>query len=472
MTHLPVFNKGRDKQGIKAILVLIFLSALVGWLISSGFLDIQMILIIIGAVLLGIFILSNRQVHRNILLAAYVGLIVGWRSIPFFSYNIYIYPVELLIWIGFVATLANVKNTQFIHQLPRSALWLAGFALLGMVFAFLRGNSMVGAVDEFKTFIIFIPVIILLQKSVNSITDVTRCVVVLVITAFLIAASGVLEYYFPAISNFAASLSAISSGEYLRYNYNSGAWIRLSPFYLWGIPVVAVVLVPAIGWWSAIFVQAAGWKKWLWAYVGSVLAAGILVSGYRSAWLGLLVAAIIMLFLTRKSAVFFWAIIGAFITLLPLAFIDRFKSILNVSQTSDGSLILRSARLSEGVQGIFQHPLWGAGWGSTAMFNDWLYIAVALGLPAFIVFVYWYGRLIVQLNGVLRWASQKGSYQERHLAAGFIIGLLGYAVCMLSGAMSQVRPLMTTFWLMFCLALRFVELTEIEKSEKQELQIG
>ena len=468
---MSIFSNSRSIQSIGLILLSILLVLGMGWVIGSGILDLMGFMVILGAILLGVFLLG-QQGHRNLLLACIAGLILGWRSLHILSFRVYIYPSELLIWVGFAVYLldtVHIKKLQPLPRLPRYAKLLAIFTLLGLVVAAMNDKPLESALDQAKSFFIFVPLIFLFQGWIKSVADIYLYVRTLVVVGFTIAGFGLLEYFVPVISGLVANLQhSPTDYEYLRFNYQSGDWIRLSPFNIWGTPVVAVALVPVVGLLYVVFLRVKGVQKWLWACMGLIIVTGIILSGYRSAWLGLLVMAIVMLFLDRKSAVVVWLSGIILILYLPARFITHFYSILAFVETRDHSILVRFTRLREGLQSILHHPLLGSGWSTRAVFNDWVYIAVALGLPALIIFIIWYSRLIQKLIGVFRRSILTFNRLDRILAGGFLLGLTGYAVSMISGAMSQVRPLMTAFWIFFCLAWRFVELIgDVEYSQER-----
>lgn len=475
---MQIFNNSRTTKDFGLILIAFFLSLSFTLMMGSRLYNVKIILITLLAVLLGSIVL-NQNLFRNLIMSACIGLVIGWRSIHFFSYQIYFFPAELIIWIGFAADLGGIvsrENTQYFSHLPRSALLLALFTLIGLVVAGIHHATLLeNAIDEAKSFIIFIPLIILLQRWVRSIADISRLARTLIVAGFLIAVSGLLEYFVPSVAKLAANLLHQKSIEYYRANFQGSELVRLSPYYFWGgASVVAVALVPLVGLLTAVVGQTKSLRKWFWACMSIILVGGIIVSGYRSAWLGLLITVFVMLFLDRK---YIWAVLLTgipFIRFLPIGFIERFNTILNINKASDTSLITRTAKIHIGIKSVIDHPLWGTGWASPAVYNDWLYLTVALGLPALIILATWYGRLLVQLFNIFYNSTDSVRRQERLLAAGFLIGLSGNAVCMISGAMVQVRPLITSFWIIFCLAWRFVELAGpiVTSTQMEEIQIG
>ena len=84
-----------------------------------------------------------------------------------------------------------------------------------------------------------------------------------------------------------------------------------------------------------------------------------------------------------------------------------------------------------------------------------------MGLPALLVFIIGYGWLLYQL---FRLANLSKVKNDRLLYLAFFVALFGYGVAMFSGAMSQVFPIMTGFWFVFCLTYRLVEISAEEKT--------
>ena len=143
---------------------------------------------------------------------------------------------------------------------------------------------------------------------------------------------------------------------------------------------------------------------------------------------------------------------------LPQQFINRFHTILLLEQSGDQTILRRLSALDKSIQSVLHSPLWGTGWGSPTPYNDWLYVAVSMGIPALVIFAYWYLELLRKLSRTMRPSVSLRKGSDSQLGIGFLAGLVGFAVSMFSGAMTNVTPLATSFWLIFCLALRFTEL--------------
>ena len=458
-TRLGALSSFRIDQfrDVAVIIATLLFAVWLGQQIGTGRLSVGIAAAMLGSILL-LLLFLGQSFRRNLLVLSFGGLILGWRGLEVTS-GFYIYPSEFFIWIGFALCLANaavVHRQGLLSSLPLAAHLLAAFALTGLLVSVARSMSLELALKQATTFVVFVPLFVLLRQWVSSVEDIYLYVHVLVVAGAIVASLGLLERYAPSLS---ANMSWLFTHPIqIRSNFYAGGTVELAGFGSWGTPVVTVILVPIVGLWTVMMKQATGIRKWPWAAVGIILVAGIMVAGYRSAWLGLIATLVMLLFIQRKS--FGFLMLGGAILIwwLPQQFINRFDTILLLEQSGDQTILRRLTAFDSGVQSAIQSPLWGTGWGSPTPYNDWLYVAVSMGIPALVIFVYWYVGLLRKLSRKTRPSFSLWKGSDSQLGIGFLAGLVGFAVSMFSGAMTNVTPLATSFWLIFCLALRFTEL--------------
>ncbi len=405
-----------------------------------------------------LIVLMRRDSKRMILMAAFGGVVLGWRGFEI-SPGLRVFPSELFVWLGVL----NYLSSKLTHGrdstqlgLPMASLLLAFVSLVGLGVAATNLNSMTDAVVEAKAFIIFFPILVLLRSWVRSVEDVSLYVRVLVVCGTIIAALGLLERFFPSVGEIAPWF--FTNPTEMRVNVRGTDMILLSGFSSWGGTIVAVILVPCVALSAALQKQRVGAKRTIWIVSEVVLVAGIVVSGYRSSWLGLITVFAVLFTIYRSSFFLYVAGAATAVYFLPAEYSDRFNTILLLSKSGDSSMVTRASAIERGLQSVWDNPLSGTGWGSQTVFNDWLYLAIALGLPALAIFAFWYFSLLGRLWRRIGFTDFPAQSYSRHLMIGFLAGLAGYGVCMVSGAMSQVPPLMVSFWLIFCLGERLVRL--------------
>jgi O-antigen ligase len=307
----------------------------------------------------------------------------------------------------------------------------------------------------------FVPILAVFRAWIHTERDVMACALALYATAAVIAVLGIFEFVFPGI---AKSLPTLFPGPvYTRSNFGGTGTITLSGFSAWGTPVVGVVLVPAFGFWMAVRKRVP--KKLMVVSTLSAIAivVGAVLSGYRSAWGGMMCIAAVLLLFDRRlfaAAIFVCVIVFSF---LPQEFFDRLTTMWMLGSSGDTSLIRRESTLDLAMMTIQRNPLWGVGWGSFSTFNDYAYLALSMGIPSLLFFSFWYA------SNIRRMWRETVIHRRLRLAraginpVGFLAALIGYLFCMMSGAMSDVPPLMVQFWLMFCLVLRYTEVVEAQR---------
>lgn len=439
-----------------------FFALLVGLtlILSLNLIGSTFIWVLLGSITIFVFLLQ-KSYRRNLLVVSILGLLLGWRGIDFKSAFI-IYPTELFVWVGLLIYLTDqILHKKLISDLNWFSALLFLFAMIGVVVSWNYRQSWLSVLNSLKSFLVFLPMMILFRGWIRGKSEILLYAKCLVIVGAVISAIGLLERYVPQIGSLLPSV--LSSTAEIRYNFDVGGSIELAAFNFWGTPVISAILALLSGLAAILPSENSGWTKFGWLMMFPVIVLGVIASGYRSAWLGLLPIFLLMLFVNRSQI---WTlligIVPGSVYLFSSAYVDRFQTILQMIQGSshDPTFIRRSAALQVSLQSLWNHPLWGVGWNSPTAFNDWVNVGLWTGLPGLLIFMVGYGWLLFSLYRLAQKATER---QDRLLLWAFFSALAGYAVVMFSGAMSQVFPLMTAFWFVFCLAWRLVEISSQEK---------
>ena len=418
------------------------------------------LLFIFGISLLVLFL---RQTTKNRFIGgAIVALILGWRGVNLIN-EFKIYPSEALIILGSIAVLVkpNIHRTQNNKILIPISAWILLFtSCMGIITALANYHAIDYVFLDAKSFLIFLPTLVIIGYWVNTEEEVTHFVNIFVVTGTIIASMGLLEYFFPSLSDLLPII--FSADEYTRVNFNTGMFIELASFRFWGTPVVSVLLVPILGLCTVPLAKSK--SKLAWFFCELIILLGIIVSGYRSAWIGAGVVLVGKLFFgNRKTALLLlFGLFLAIIFVAPEAYLARAESLFAVGESVDATFIRRSSALFYTINIILKYPLSGTGWFSLTPFNDWVYIGLSQGIIALAFFIGWFLNLLWKLLQKLL----NGRYGQDYLAIGFLISLSGYAVSMFSGAMTDILLLWSAFWLIFCLAWRYCELPILNWEER------
>jgi O-antigen ligase len=187
----------------------------------------------------------------------------------------------------------------------------------------------------------------------------------------------------------------------------------------------------------AAYVLVFGWKKHPWVIpLGFVVAAACYLSQTRSDWLGVCVALIVILLLSKRPRRVLWllALLFALYLASPAGIQERLRSAWDLQDwTTRGRIELYGTALRL----IRAHPLAGVGarvyeealtYRGTREFEDYLYIhmhnnflqiAAERGIPGFILWLWFMVQLVWQASRVYRSSRKSG---EEYFAAVAAIG--------------------------------------------------
>ena len=444
----------------KNLLAVLLLIVSLAFIVISGLLKAWFVWALIGGICVLIF-LQRKQYRRNLLVISILGLLTGWRGIDF-SPSFVIYPTELFIWLGFLIYLLDRLIRKQIDENNQSKpmvleTFLVVFAILGGIVSQFYSRPILIALAPLKTFLIFIPMLVLFRSWIQDKDQITYYARLLVYVGCIISILGLVERYIPLVASFLSKY--MPTPVETRYNFEFASTIELAAFSSWGTPVVATLLVLLAGLAAFIPKPETGWFKNMWFLSLPILTLAIIATGYRSAWLGLsLVVLLGMVFSGRQFLPLLVLTLPAIFVLFSSEYIDRFRTVFFIENSHDTSFIIRSLALQNGLHVMQTNFFLGIGWGSATSFNDWVNLGIAMGGIGLLIFAVWYGVLLMNL---FRYARKT----RDSIYMSFFAALAGYTIAMISGAMTQVFPIMTGFWFVFCLAWRLIEISKKEESE-------
>jgi len=283
---------------IKSVMVLLLCLILiqVGWSIGDKENGARILLLTTGLVF-GFLLIITKGFERNVLIIASCSLILGWRGLSLTS-QFSIYPTEAILWLGVIVYFARgitIAREKLDIRIPWYSFVLALFALSSIFVALTRGQSIGWALIEMKAFLIFIPALILFRAWINTISQLRFYLVLFLFSGVIIAGMGIAERYIPFLSSALPQLFPTPIN--VRSNFLAGGEVELANFSSWGGPIVSTILVTLLGAWTGVMRISKGISKWLWTLAGGVLVFAVIITGYRSAWIGLFVMLFYCLFL-------------------------------------------------------------------------------------------------------------------------------------------------------------------------------
>ncbi len=243
---------------------------------------------------------------------------------------------------------------------------------------------------------------------------------------------------------------------------------------------VLVLLIPLA---VALLVGARGLGWRLLGLLAALSGGAALVMTYsRAGWVGLLVAAIVFVFLWKRALLPLFLLLGlAALPLLPDVVLNRITTIFNMKDTSTSSRF----PLYEGAWSLIrEHPIWGAGLGSDAVrtavkegghyhgvapfvhsHNVYLQVWAEMGILAL-------GSLLAAVGWTFKRAAcvvlgKRGSAPVRIIVIGGISAVVGIMVCGIADYIWHYPRVMLVFWFVFSLTLAGIRLALREEQNAE-----
>jgi hypothetical protein len=391
-------------------------------------------------------IAGERGLTTGILLWVWM-FVIGFRTIHITS-AFPLHPLEIFISALLLLILLKVsvmERRRVVWPIP-GLLWVFSiFWIWGWLRGVLDGRHWDVMLSEALNFVMFFPVFMVTGHILENRANWRSLVGAFVSVGTAIALLGLVEYLFPGVRNLfpgyvAADTTYIAQGGFVRASY-----------VFWGNPVATFIcafalplLIPMWEWWPQLMARG--------LLIGSavILVAGIYIGGFRSLWLLLGVALIVLLYISRGL----WGALAASFSLGVLYVVlpetGQSRLLLAVSALrgdfQDSSSFDRWQRVVGAAQSILSHPE-GQGWSAAGwVHNDFLQVAVNLGLIAGVIFLLWYLRTLIGLWR--QWRRQPADSLTLALFTSFFIlgGLF------LSQPMIVLPQLALPAWLVWALA--------------------
>lgn len=372
---------------------------------------------------------------------------VGWRQLWITS-NLKVHPTEALIWLLFGILLAR----RLVHRQPVP--WLVPSSVVGLLL--LSGVAAVTASDhgipldvilaELKALLVLVPILYVTGEMVQNVRQYQGAILAMALTALYVAILGLTEYFTPSVvaplrGFFAAQGTIVSQQGFVRadFTFFGGA---ISSVYL------SVVLFPAVG--GAVAQKQTASRLAMLA--GGVLCGlGVYLSGNRGPLFGVALALLIYTLLNWKHG---WLLLASVVVLqmAPPTFFRNVAAVYDQRSFLDTSVQSRENLLRAGLKLVENSPVWGNGLGASGwVHNDLIQIAADAGVPALLLFLFWYSGQMRQLYGAIRlqapaWAGGRGC------AAGVLAGLGAGLVNLGSETILVLPHLIIPLWFLLAIA--------------------
>jgi len=382
----------------------------------------------------------------------FIGLItfgLGFRGLHFGDFALY--PAQVLFWF-LTVILFRFPQRQFLTHwsLPKGWRLFFIFATIALISGIALGSTSFGIVlMRYFTWLTVIPVLFVTHQLLTSWEDFRNASWFLIFTSFYVALLGVMEYFVPALFEpFRDTFWSSTSTQ-----VTSGGFVRV-PFSIWGNPIAANFLIWMLPFtWYFVFEHPE--RRTALKLIGMISFiisfSSIYLSGNRSAWLLTVIVVFAYTALQRKKvSILAILIVAIFVFLnLPDTIIKHLYHETIV--TPDSSIIIRQKLWSRAWNLLSQNPL-GNGWGSGYLVhNDFMQIATDVGLPAMIIVLGIFWR-------VLRDIRHMSIYALDTNFAGFsrvlFITLLAMIGSMQVHPILEIPILAVPVWFIYSLAVR------------------
>ena len=416
-----------------------------------------LVLVVTGLVL--IFLPSERILQ----IGFYIWLLTfgfGWRTL-YLTPSLNIHPIEVLAYtLVFLVLLNNLlRRTPLDLRFPKSVLLLVGLALMGMMTGIARGVQFEYLLQEFKNFLVVIPIFYLVQWFIRDRRHLERVSNLLILVGTYIALLGMLDFFLPGLSRSIANDPGVSP-VFLAESYAGNTFARVG-FIFFGNFTAGFVIFSFFGLTVHHFFRALGKENRQAALFGALIMIqlfGMYLSGFRGLWYAV-VGFILAYGLVRTRAVILLVSGLVAIPFLPENFMRRFASLF-VAGEADSSQLGRFELAQSALDSFYRSPIFGVGLtGSGYVHSDLIQIAANLGVFAVLTLGTWWGDLLLKAWRLQRRRDWHGDY-----AAALFATLVGNLIVLAGEGTLAFLQLIAPIWLMCVLAYKLNSLARETES--------
>jgi probable O-glycosylation ligase (exosortase A-associated) len=215
-----------------------------------------------------------------------------------------------------------------------------------------------------------------------------------------------------------------------------------------------------------------------------LILAGITVSASRGGFLGMMVAAVMMVWHSKRRVRTFigmGVLLGAFLVVSPSSPLDR---LLHPSRSDEGAMDMRTTLWGAAWRMFCDNPLTGVGYGNfrynSAQYfpegttgtnhlvhNQYLELLAQTGLPGLLSYAAMFVASFVTLNRVRRTAQRSGSPLLADAALGIQIGLAGFSASVFFLSAGFLR----LYWFMISISACLPALAAGEASKQKRRRL-
>jgi hypothetical protein len=415
----------------------------------------EVVILSLGVMGVALAVMSNERALRVGFSLWLFTFALGWRTL-YLTSVLNIHPIEVMGYLLlFLVILQSIvwRKPLDLH-IPKLLLLLLAFAFIGILTGLARGAPLDNMLQEFKNFVVLIPIYYLVQWFIRDRRDFERTANILIIVATYIAGLGFIDFFLPGLSRSIAN-DPSTNPIFIADSYAGNTFARVG-FIFFGNFSAGFVIFAFFGFTIHHFLRAYGKERNQTVLFGALAAIQLFamyLSGFRGLWYAVIAFAVAYS-LVRARALILLALGFAALPFLPENFFRRLVSVF-VSSEADSSQLGRIERAQGALDAFYQSPLFGVGLsGSGYVHSDLIQIAANLGVFAILTLAAWWGDLMLKVLRLQRRRDWNGDY-----AAAMFAMLVGNLVVLAGEGTLTFLQLIAPIWLMCVLVYKLHALT-------------
>ncbi len=439
---------------------------LLGAYLSREGIDYRDLIVAAGILVAGIIVFGGeRGIHFGLVLWT-LSMALGYRTVEW-SPALRIHPAELLLWLLLACVFAQRRLVA--HSKVSLPLWLLLFVpfwALGWWPLILGEAKWDAMFNEFRDFLLFIPLLIVVPIVLERQRNWRYVVAAFFLASTWIAFMGVLEYWFPSVTQFFPAFIKNAKAE-----PTADGFIR-AQFSFWGNQTATFVCALAVPAGIVLIVWCRKFLQRLAILLASSLQlVAIYIGGFRSVWLMVVIqVTAACLFGLRKhglaAAALCIVVAGIGYQYIPKTSERVITAIAVLKGTPiDHSGQDRMDRAAAAIQHTIDSPV-GTGWNSAGwVHSDFLQVAANLGIIAAVIFIGGYLYTLFQMASKMKKLRSHGRGEHLELGFSLLLSFIAVGGLLAMEGVEVLPQLILPVWFVWAL----VEVWLRQTSEAPEL---
>lgn len=434
----------------RAIVIVLGSLALALYLVQGG-LSYRELIVALGAFIVGVIVFGGARGISFGFVLWVLTLALGYRTLAV-TPSLRIHPAEMLLWLLMICLIVHRELMPNHIGFP-TWLWLfIPFCVLAWWPVIWGDAPWDRMLNEFRNFALLIPLIILAPVVLARPKMWKYLVGVFFLVSTWIAVMGVIEYWFPSITEVFPAFIKDAKAE-----PTADGFVR-AQFSFWGSQSATFICALA----TPTAIILATWFRRSWQRISIAAAAvvqlvAIYIGGYRSVWLLVLIQALIALTFGVRRHGLVLAGLCLVVAVTGYQYIpnshERLMSGVAAFQGApvDHSALDRKERALDAVDRVMSSPL-GGGWSSAGwVHSDFLQVAVNLGIIAALIFASGYLYTLFRLARRVLFLRFRHDPQQEHLGFALLLSFIAVGALLATQGVEVLTQLVLPVWFVWAL---------------------